>query len=75
MGVGNLVHPFGEVESCLVDSVLFWASLGHSSPGFFGAIQFNWDLQPLGCTIYSGLLIWMKVVLQDVSGGALQVVR
>ena len=31
--------------------------------------------QPLVCTIHSGLLIRMRVVLQGVSGGALGVVR
>ena len=32
---------FGEVEFQPVESILFWADLGHSSPGFFGTIQFN----------------------------------
>ena len=35
----------------------------------------TWDLQPLVSTSHSGLLIWMKGVLQGISGGALWVVR
>ena len=38
MGVENLVHTLGRLSSHPVDSVLFWASPGHSGPGFFGTI-------------------------------------
>ena len=73
-----MVHILGRVDFQPVESSLFranpgcyglvfWVSLGQSS--------LTWNLQPLGCTIYSGLLIRTRVVLQGVSGGALWVVR
>ena len=78
MGVECLVHILGRSSSGQLNLVcsgqipdvpvqIFWVSLGQYS--------LTWNLQPLGCTIYSGLLIWMRVVLQRVSGGALWVVR
>ena len=75
MGVEYLVHILGRLSSGQLNlfcsgqvwGILVWVSLEQSSS--------TWDLQPLGCIIYPGLLIQMRVVLQDVSGGALQVVR
>ena len=43
--------------------------------GFLGDLDETWNLQPLVSTSHSGLLIWMKGVLQGISGGALWVVR
>ena len=43
--------------------------------GLLGDLDETWNLQPLGCTIHSGLLIRMREVLQGISGGALWVVR
>ena len=42
---------------------------------FLGDPDETWNLQPLVSTSHSGLLIWMRGVLQGVSGGALWVVR
>ena len=75
MGVEYLVHILGRLSSGQLNlfcsgqvwGIPVWVSWGQSGS--------TWNLQPLGCIIYSGLLIWMRVVLQDVSGGALWVVR
>ena len=61
-------------------SGVFWPVLAgfQFTLGFlvsWGDLDETWNLQSLGCTIHSGLLIWMRGVLQGVSGGALQVVR
>ena len=69
---------FGEVEFRPVESGLFRASPGCSGLVFWvslGQSSLTWNLQPTGCIICSGLLIQMRVVLQGVSGGALQEVR
>ena len=42
---------------------------------FLGDLDETWSLPPLVSISHSGLLIWMKGVLQGVSGGALWVVR
>ena len=85
MGVENLVHTLGrlssiqlkqscsrQIQSPAEHSGMLQSSLGQSEtldPGFSGTIPFNLEVTAPGCTIYSGLLIWMRVVLQDVSGG------
>ena len=75
------MHILGRLSSIQLIPVYSGQLLVFSGPvsvftGFPGVIWIEtWNLQPLGCTIYSGLLIWMKEVLQGVSGGALWVVR
>ena len=78
---------FGEVVFHLVESSFSQAVPVFSGPvlvsfpvytgffGFLGDLDETWNLQSLGCTIHSGLLIQMRGVLQGVSGGALWVVR
>ena len=80
MGDEYLVHILGRLSSIRLNPVYsrqIWCVLGgfQFSPGFLGISGSTRNLQPLGCTIYSGLLIQMRVVLQGVSGGALWVVR
>ena len=81
MGDECLVHILERLSSDPVESSLFQVNLFYSGQ-FLVFSRFSWDYlvqfgiyQPLWCTIYSGLLIWMRVVLQGVSGGALQVMR
>ena len=74
MGDEYLVHILGRLSSIRLNPVyssIFW----EFPPGFAGITGSTRTPQPLGYTIHSGLLIQMREVLQDVSGGALWVVR
>ena len=87
MGFCVLVHILGRLSSIQLNPVSPGLVPVFSGPvfpvflvytGFFsflGDLDETWDLHPLVCIVHSGLLIWMKGVLQGVSGGALQVVR
>ena len=75
MGVEYLVHILGRLSSIWLKSGLFPFYSGRFSLGLAGIAGLTRNLQPLGCTIHSGLLIQMKEVLQGISGGALWVVR
>ena len=73
-----LVHILGRLSSGQLNPVCsrqIWDVLDGFSAVSLGQSGSTWNLQPLGCIIHSGLLIQMRVVLQGVSGGALQVVR
>ena len=71
MGDEYLVHILGKLYSIRLNPVYS----GRFPAGLDWNIWFNWDHQPLLCTIHSSLLIQTKEVLQGVSGGALGVVR
>ena len=81
MGDEYLVHILGRLSSIQLNPVYsgqIWCFPGQFQffTGFPGVIWIETqNLQPLGCTIHSGLLIQMREVLQGVSGGALWVVR
>ena len=80
MGDEYLVHILGRLSSIWLNQVYsrqIQCFLGQFrfSLGFLGDLDETWNLQPLGCTIHSGLLIRMREVLQGISGGALWVVR
>ena len=78
MGDECLVHILGRLSSGQLNPVCsgqIWDVPDGFSGVSLGQSGSTWNLQPLGCIIYSGLLIQMRVVLQGVSGGALWVVR
>ena len=76
MGVEYLVHILGRLSSGQLNPFFVLGKSGAFWSGFlWDNLSSTWNLQPLGCIIYSGLLIWTRVVLQGVSGGALWVVR